>query len=231
MSTQPVTPAVQKVFDIGVGRYDVTISIGPSYQSRKDQAFSGMLEFLKVLPTAAPFIGDLVARSSNMPGAKEIADRLKKMLPAQLQEGNDPEQQMQQLQAQHAQMAQELQQCTQALQEAKQKIETQQVQASAQVTIARMNNIAKIAVAEITTKAQDARMRAEAEMDILQSQHDSAHDAATQAVDHAHEQNMAAQQHDQAMQQQESQQQAAQVQQVGQQAHEQGMAAQNPSQE
>lgn len=224
----PQKAAIEKVFDVGVGRYDVTISIGPSYQSRKDQAFAGMLDFLKVLPTAAPFIGDLVARSSNMPGAKEIADRLKKMLPPQLQDGdqNDPATQISQLQAQHAQMAQELQLCTQALQEAKQELATKKIETDGKIQIARMQEETKILVAEITTKAQNAMARAKLEADAFQKLHVAAHEVGQQHVEHAHEHALADKQHDQAMQQQESQQEAAQAQQIGQQVHEQGMAAQ-----
>jgi hypothetical protein len=51
----------------------------------------------------APIIGDLLAKNLDWPGAEEIADRLQKMLPAQLQ-GESP--QAQAAQAQIQQMAQ-----------------------------------------------------------------------------------------------------------------------------
>jgi hypothetical protein len=49
-----------------------------------------MIELIRAYPAVAPLIGDLLAKNLDWPGADEIADRLKAMLPAQLQ-GESPE--------------------------------------------------------------------------------------------------------------------------------------------
>ena len=72
--------------DLAAGRYDVTVRSGPSFSSRRDEAAQAMMEFMRVYPPAAGAIGDLVADAMDWPGAKEIAARLKAMMPPGLAE-------------------------------------------------------------------------------------------------------------------------------------------------
>jgi hypothetical protein len=81
------------VFDLSVGKYDLVVNVGPSYSTRRAESADQMMMLIKAFPQAAPIIGDLVAKNLDWPGAQEIADRLHKMLPPQLQGG--PGQQMQ----------------------------------------------------------------------------------------------------------------------------------------
>ena len=67
--------------DLSVGRYDVRISTGPNYTTQRQEAAESMTEFVRVFPQAAPLIGDLIAKNMDWPGADQIADRLKAMLP------------------------------------------------------------------------------------------------------------------------------------------------------
>lgn len=77
------------VFDLSVGKYDLVVDVGPSYQTKRAEAADQMMALIKAFPQAAPVIGDLVAKNLDWPGAQEIADRLHKMLPPQLQTGPD----------------------------------------------------------------------------------------------------------------------------------------------
>jgi hypothetical protein len=112
---QADTKAVLRSFDLTAGKYDVTCEAGPSYTTRREEAANQMVEFIRANPASAPIIGDLLAKNLDWPGADEIADRLKKMLPPQLQ-GQDPQAQAAQQQMQ--QMAQQIQQLGQQLQDA-----------------------------------------------------------------------------------------------------------------
>jgi Phage P22-like portal protein len=105
-----------RIHDVRIGRYDVTVSSGPSFTSRREEARIEMMEMIRSYPDAAPIIGDLLAKNLDWPGADEIAERLKKMLPPQLQdeEGQIPPELQQQLQ----QMSEALQVMGQKLQEA-----------------------------------------------------------------------------------------------------------------
>jgi hypothetical protein len=80
---QPVfnKQGVSRIFDLTVGKYDVVVTIGPSYSTQREEAADSMLEFLKAFPQAAPLIGDLVAKNMDWPGAAEIEKRLKMLLP------------------------------------------------------------------------------------------------------------------------------------------------------
>jgi hypothetical protein len=99
----PMLSAIVKTFDITAGKYDVTVESGPSFTTRREEAASQMLEFIRVLPQSAPLIGDLLAKNLDWPGADEMAKRLQAMLPPQIQ-GQNPQvaQMQQQLQQQDA---------------------------------------------------------------------------------------------------------------------------------
>jgi hypothetical protein len=91
--------AIERIYDLTTGKYDVTVDAGPSYTTQRQEAASQMIELLRAYPQAAPIIGDLLAKNLDWPGADEIAQRLQAMLPAQLQ-GADPAAQEVQQQAQ-----------------------------------------------------------------------------------------------------------------------------------
>jgi hypothetical protein len=77
--------------DLSAARFDVRVSIGPSYSTRRMESAASMLEFLKVQPAAAPVIGDLIAKNMDFPGAEEVAKRLRNLVPPQvLADPEDP---------------------------------------------------------------------------------------------------------------------------------------------
>ncbi|WP_298966157.1 portal protein [uncultured Roseibium sp.] len=83
---QPVMQPLTRVFDLTVGKYDLVVNAGPSFTSRREEAATQMTEMIRAYPDIAPVIGDLIAKNMDWPGADEIAKRLQKMLPQQLQE-------------------------------------------------------------------------------------------------------------------------------------------------
>lgn len=104
--------SVERIYDLTVGKYDVTVQAGPSFTSRREEAANQMIELIRAYPAAAPVIGDLLAKNLDWPGADEVARRLQAMLPPQVR-GADP-------QAQAAQT--QVSQLTQALAAAKAEI-------------------------------------------------------------------------------------------------------------
>jgi hypothetical protein len=72
------------VHDITAGKYDVSMKIGPSYLTRREEAASQMVEFLKLNPEAFSIIGDIVAEEQDWPGAAKIGKRLKRAVPPQI---------------------------------------------------------------------------------------------------------------------------------------------------
>lgn len=114
-----------KIFDLTSGKYDLTVKSGPSFTTRREEAATQMMQLVQAFPDAAPIIGDLIAKNLDWPGADDIADRLKAMLPPQIQKLNQGEdeippeikQVMDTMQQQMQQMQQALQQGTQAYQQ------------------------------------------------------------------------------------------------------------------
>ena len=132
----PQTPeAMLKIYDLTSGKYDITIETGPSYTTRREEAAEQQMQFIQSIPNAGPLVGDLIAKNLDWPGAEDFADRLKAMLPPQLQGQNPQVMQLQQAMQQQDQHAKEaVGQLTQQLQEMGKKLaETQQQAHSKQV--------------------------------------------------------------------------------------------------
>lgn len=112
-----------KKYDLGAGKYDVTVSTGPSFQTKRQEAQAMLMEFMKVIPQHAPMIADLVADNSDWNGKDALKERLRKLLPPGLAEDKEQKPIPPEVQAQMQQMAQMNEQLTQALDQKTQQIE------------------------------------------------------------------------------------------------------------
>lgn len=70
--------------NLATGKYDVTITTGASYTTRRVEAAEAMMEAVQVFPQMMEVAGDLVAKAQDWPGAEELAERLRKTIPPQL---------------------------------------------------------------------------------------------------------------------------------------------------
>lgn len=93
---QELAAGIAKIYDLTVGKYDVTVESGPSYTTKRQESAEQMMQVMQAMPQAAPLIADLVAKNLDWPGAEDIAKRLKAMLPPQAQGGNPQADQMKQ---------------------------------------------------------------------------------------------------------------------------------------
>lgn len=112
-----------KKFDLTVGTYDIAVTTGPSFTTKRQEASETQVQIAQAYPQLMEIAGDIVVGNMDWPGAAEIAERIKKTLPPQLleepEEGQVPPQivaQMQQMQAVIEQMSAQLQQAQQELQ-------------------------------------------------------------------------------------------------------------------
>lgn len=99
--------------DLSVGRYDVALSTGSNYTTRRVEAAQAMMDAVQVWPQLLQVAGDLVAKAQDWPGAEDLAERLKKTIPQQFldpDERQQPDPQIQQMQMQMAALSQENQQ-------------------------------------------------------------------------------------------------------------------------
>ncbi len=108
--------------DLTIGNYGVVVETGPSYATKRQEAVNSMVTLGEVYPQAMPLIADLIAGESDWPGAKQVADRLRLMLPPQIQQSESavgnltPKQQAQMSIQQVQQLTQQLQQAQQLIQ-------------------------------------------------------------------------------------------------------------------
>jgi hypothetical protein len=225
-------PNIKAIYDLEQGTYDVTISVGPSYQTKRQEAVATQMALIQTDPNLVGIIGDLTIGQMDIPQAKEIAKRLHKVMLTVHPElaDQDEDSQIQQLMAQHGQLTQQVQGLSQLLQQAQQVIETKKIEQQGKFAIEQMksqNDFAirkldsdtKIAIAEINTKAQIAIERARALQEVHSDLHEAAHETALETQQQGHERNMAQMAAQQAQQQQQ-----------GDQAHEAGMAAMQQAQ-
>lgn len=94
--------AVQKgghvpIYNLNVGKYDVTVTTGPSYTTKRQEGAEMMTSLVQAFPPLMQFAGDLIVRAQDMPYGDELADRMKIMLPPPIQQaeqakegGQDP---------------------------------------------------------------------------------------------------------------------------------------------
>jgi len=119
-----MTGEIQEIYNPSVGRYDVAVSVGPSYTTRRQEAFDALIQLTQGNPQLMAIAGDLVMKAADFPMAQELAERLEKTLPPGLKddEQNSPEVQRVKAQAQQIidQLTQRIQAAEQAMAEANQ---------------------------------------------------------------------------------------------------------------
>lgn len=108
---------------LDAGRYDVAVSMGPSYHSRRQEAAAQLVELIRVNPTVSQVAGDLLVESLDIPGGKAIAERIRKTLPPEIRPADDKQPPPQVLATQLQQAMQMVQQLTGQLNGAKEALE------------------------------------------------------------------------------------------------------------
>lgn len=130
---------IKRIYNLGVGKYDVTVTVGPGYTTSRQEAATVMTELANSAkdPASAAILRYGAVKNSDFHGSDEIMRMLKAMLPPQLQ---TPEGQDEPVPPQIAQKMQQMGQQMQMMQEAGQKLaqENQQIKAGAQADMAKV---------------------------------------------------------------------------------------------
>lgn len=156
--------AVETVMnDMSIGDYAVTISVGPSYDTLRQEAVEGMLQTAQNWPKLMEIAGDKVVRSMDWPMADQIADRIEKTIDPALRKGEDGVEEAEdnmiqtpkgpipkdQVGPMLEQMDQQMQHLSQQLQEASNGIEKAKIDAASRKEVAEINAVSKADVAEL----------------------------------------------------------------------------------
>ncbi|WP_341918676.1 portal protein [Polaromonas sp. YR568] len=102
---------VRKIFNPNVGRFDVTVAVGPSYNTKRQEAFAALNEMAARNPQLLQVAGDLIMKAADFPMADQLAERMEKTLPPGLKdddEQNGPSPEVVQLQEQLKQFSEAL---------------------------------------------------------------------------------------------------------------------------
>jgi hypothetical protein len=118
---------IEKIYNPSVGKYDVAVTTGPSYATKRQEAMDAMGQILQANPQLWSVAGDLFVKNMDWPGAQEISKRLQKMIdPKLLADEEDPALQAANMQMQT--MAQEMEMMQEMLQRVQQSMEAREVQ-------------------------------------------------------------------------------------------------------
>jgi FtsZ-binding cell division protein ZapB len=157
------------IYNLNIGIYDVAVSTGPSYTTKRQEAAEGMAQLFQGQPQLMSVIGDLFFRNLDWPGSEDIADRMKLMLPPQIAQAEQKDgEQSPEVQAVMAQAEQAIQQKDQSLQQAVEYIKQLQgdmdeLKAKAESkegdTQAKMGEL-QIKQAELSLKEQESQIKA-----------------------------------------------------------------------
>lgn len=79
-----LTGKIQRIYNLGVGRYDVVASTGPTYTTKRAEAADFFTQLAQSDPSLMQKAGDIIVKNFDMPGAEELADRLKLFLPPEV---------------------------------------------------------------------------------------------------------------------------------------------------
>lgn len=116
---------IDKIYNPSVGKYDVVVTTGPSYMTKRQEALDAMGMILQSNPQLWSVAGDLFIKNMDWPGAQEMAKRFAKIIDPKIMADSDESPEMQQAKQQIEAMGQELNQVHQMLQNVGKSIEMQ----------------------------------------------------------------------------------------------------------
>lgn len=112
--------------DLSAGKYDVTVTTGPAYDTQRMEFVDMLTQLGQSNPAIAAGVPDLIVGSLDFPKAEEAAERLKLLLPPQVQQAmaqKDQSPEVMQLQGQLQQQGQMFQQQMQEMQDHMQQLQ------------------------------------------------------------------------------------------------------------
>jgi len=113
-----IADEVQLIFNPGIGRYDVTVEVGPNYETRRQEAFNALTQIMSQDQDLMKVAGDLLFKAADFPMADEVAERLHRTIPPEIL-GDAPSPREKDMEQKIQQMGQMIEQLTGELQNAR----------------------------------------------------------------------------------------------------------------
>ena len=161
------------IVDLNVGRFDVKVSTGPSYQSQRQENRDQLGEILAKNPELMPLFGDLFFENWDDPIGQQIAKRIRKSNPALAEEdGAEKPQIPPEFLQQHEQLIQAVQQLTEERDAKLKELESEEKRKGAELAskekLAQMDDATEraIAAAKLEVEREIAMLKIEHERDM-----------------------------------------------------------------
>jgi hypothetical protein len=118
---------LEKIYNPSVGVYDVVVTTGPSYATKRQEAMEAMQMILQTNPQLWAVAGDLFIKNMDWPGAQEMAARFAKTLDPKVLDNTDESPEAQMMRAQMNEMANQMEQTTAMIQQLQQSYDMQKL--------------------------------------------------------------------------------------------------------
>ena len=107
---------LEKIYNPGVGKYDVVATTGPGYATKRQEALEAMAQLLQGNPQLWSVAGDLFVKNMDWPGAQEMSKRFAKTIDPKLMSDGEDNPELQAATQQMQAMGQEMEQMQTMLQ-------------------------------------------------------------------------------------------------------------------
>jgi hypothetical protein len=160
-------PNGESVNDLSRGKYDVTVTVGPSFSTQRQEAAEIYMGLSQANPAVMGVAGDLIFKSLDLPYAQDMAERMQAMLPPQIQQqlankkqnsGKSQPPEVMAAMAQASQAMEQVQMHGQLVQEAAQELEQMKGEAASEKAAAEKAK-ADVQVQAANLKVQEADLK------------------------------------------------------------------------
>lgn len=86
VGVDPQTGEPILVNDLTTGEYDITVTVGPSFATQRQEASETYTQLIQAFPPLMQVAPDLIMKAMDSPYSEEIAERMRLMLPQPIQE-------------------------------------------------------------------------------------------------------------------------------------------------
>ncbi len=118
---------IEKIYNPSIGIYDVVVTTGPSYATKRQEAMEAMQMILQTNPQLWAVAGDLFIKNMDWPGAQEMAARFTKTLDPKVLDNTDESPEAQMMRAQMNDMANQMEQTAALVQQLQQSYDMQKL--------------------------------------------------------------------------------------------------------
>jgi hypothetical protein len=119
---------IEKVYNPSVGTYDVCVTTGPSYMTKRQESLDAMSQLLQGNPQLWAVAGDLFIKNMDWPGAQEMSQRFAKTIDPKLLSNDDKSPELQAAEQQIEAMGKEMDQMHTMLQNVSKSMEMQDIE-------------------------------------------------------------------------------------------------------